>query len=131
MICDNETNFNSRIAPSTSFDHRIIKTLRLKDMKPLKLGQSRDFLRIDAILESAYEPEGMKRLKEQEEDLEKQGNKGLIHMFGYKHDKALKFYGSLLRCMRDCYESRFEQLNIDMNFFLLLKNELSLAFLRN
>ena len=52
-------------------------------------------------------------------------------MFGYKHDKALKFYGSLLRCMRDCYESRFEQLNIDMNFFLLLKNELSLAFLRN
>ena len=33
--------------------------------------------------------------------------------------------------MRDCYESRFEQLNIDMNNFLLLKNELSLAFLRN
>ena len=43
----------------------------------------------------------------------------------------MKFYGQLLRCMRDCYESKFEQLNIDMNFFLLLKNELSLAFLRN
>ena len=52
-------------------------------------------------------------------------------MFGYKHDRALKFYGCLLRCMRDCYEERFEQLNIDMNYFLLLKNELSLAFLRN
>ena len=36
--------------------------MRVKDMKPLKLGQNRDFLRIDAILESAYEPDGMKRL---------------------------------------------------------------------
>ena len=52
-------------------------------------------------------------------------------MFGYKHDRSLKFYGCLLRCMRDCYEERFEQLNIDMNYFLLLKNELSLSFLRN
>ena len=51
-------------------------------------------------------------------------------MFGYKHHRAMKFYGQLLRCLRDCYEQRFEQLNIDMNFFLLLKNELSLHFLR-
>ena len=36
----------------------------------------------------------------------------------------------MLRCLRDCYEQRYEQLNIDMNFFLLLKNELSLHFLR-
>lgn len=42
----------------------------------------------------------------------------------------MKFYGQLLRCLRDCYEQRFEQLNIDMNFFLLLKNELSLHYLR-
>ena len=42
----------------------------------------------------------------------------------------MKFYGQLMRCLRDCYEQRFEQLNIDMNFFLLLKNELSLHFLR-
>ena len=62
-------------------------------MKPLKLGQNRDFLRIDAILESAYEPDGEKRIKEQEEENERHGNKGIIHMFGYKHDKALKFYG--------------------------------------
>ena len=51
-------------------------------------------------------------------------------MFGYKHYIAMKFYGQLIRCLRDCYEQRFEQLNIDMNFFLLLKNELSLHFLR-
>jgi hypothetical protein len=36
----------------------------------------------------------------------------------------------LLRCLKCCYESKFEQLNVDMNFFLLLKNELSMFFLR-
>jgi len=61
---------------------------------------------------------------------EKASGKGLIHVFGYKHHRSMKFYGQLLRCLRDCYEQRFEQLNIDMNFFLLLKNELSLHFLR-
>ena len=51
-------------------------------------------------------------------------------MYGYKHSKSLKFYAQLLRCLKDCHEMKFEQLNIDMNFFLLLKNELSLHFLR-
>jgi hypothetical protein len=51
-------------------------------------------------------------------------------VYGYKHSKSLKFYAQLLRCLKDCYEMKFEQLNIDMNFFLLLKNELSLHFLR-
>ena len=36
----------------------------------------------------------------------------------------------MLKCVRDCYESKPEHLNIDMNYFMLLKNELSLAFLR-
>lgn len=51
--------------------------------------------------------------------------------FGYKHFKAQKFYAYLLRCLKCCYEGKYEQLNIDLNFFLLLKNELSLFFLRN
>ena len=51
-------------------------------------------------------------------------------MYGYKHHRSMKYFAQLLRCLRDCYEQRFEQLNIDMNFFLLLKNELSLHFLR-
>ena len=62
VICDTEYNFNSRVMPSATFDQRILKTLRLQDIKPLKLGQARDFLRIDAVLESAYEPDGQKRL---------------------------------------------------------------------
>lgn len=55
---------------------------------------------------------------------------GHIAVFGYNHPKALQFYSYLLRCLRDCYEGKFEQLNVDMNFFLLLKNELSMYFLR-
>lgn len=54
-----------------------------------------------------------------------------MRVFGYKYPKALKFICYVLRCLKDCYEQKFEQLNVDMNYFLLLKNELSLAFLRN
>jgi hypothetical protein len=43
----------------------------------------------------------------------------------------MKFMALILRCLKDCCEQRAEQLNLDMNNFLLLKNELSLAFLRN
>ena len=50
--------------------------------------------------------------------------------FGYKHPKAGKFYAYLLKCLRCCYEGKYEQLNVDLNYFLLLKNELSLHFLR-
>jgi predicted metal-binding transcription factor (methanogenesis marker protein 9) len=54
-----------------------------------------------------------------------------MSVFGYKHVKSIKFYAYLYRCLRDCYEQKYEQLNVDMNNFLLLKNELSLGFLRN
>lgn len=50
--------------------------------------------------------------------------------FGYKHHKSHKFYAYLLKCLKCCYESKYEQLNVELNFFLLLKNELSLSFLR-
>ena len=82
------------------------------------------------MIEAVYENDGEERLRQQVDKEEKANGKGLIRMFGYKHHRAMKFYGQLLRCLRDCYEQRFEQLNIDMNFFLLLKNELSLHFLR-
>ena len=71
------------------------------------------------------------RRQTHEDEKERMTGKGYVRFFGYKHHKTLKFYGQLLRCLRDCYQQKFEQLNIDMNFFLLLKNELSLDYLRN
>lgn len=52
-------------------------------------------------------------------------------MFGYKHPKVMRFMALLIRCLKDCLELKHDQLNLDMNNFLLLKNELSLTFLRN
>ena len=52
-------------------------------------------------------------------------------MFGYKHFKSMKFYGQFIRCLRDSYEQRLDDLKVNMNQFMLLKNELSLNFLRN
>jgi len=54
-----------------------------------------------------------------------------VRVFGYKHPKVIKFMSLLIKCLKDCIEQKPEQLNLDMNNFLLLKNELSLAFLRN
>ena len=42
----------------------------------------------------------------------------------------MKYYAQLLRCLKDCYFKHFQELNIDLNYFILTKNELSLHFLR-
>jgi len=62
-------------------------------MMPLKLGESREKIKAEAIIESAYEKDGEERLIKQEIAHEKALGKGLIRMFGYKHPRAMKFYG--------------------------------------
>jgi hypothetical protein len=83
------------------------------------------------VLNAAYDEEGSLLKKAQDSEKAHRENKAAVRCYGYKHIKTMKFYSSLLLCLRDCYESKYEQLNIDMNYFLLLKNELSLGFLRN
>ena len=34
-----------------------------------------------------------------------------------------------MRCLRDSFEGKYEQLNVNMNFFVLLKNELQIPYL--
>jgi len=90
----------------------------------------RERLKEEACLEASYDR--MKRLQ-REETLKSQANRSQkknLSVFGYKYSKVLKFVAQTIRCLKDCHESKFEQLNVDMNYFLLLKNELSLAFLR-
>ena len=83
------------------------------------------------MIESVYDKDGDEKLEKQVKTKEKDSGKGLIHIYGYKHERAMKYFSRLLHCLKDCYEMRFEQLNIDINFFLLLKNELSLHFLKH
>lgn len=51
--------------------------------------------------------------------------------FGYKHPKTILFYTTLLSCLKACYDKSSESLVSNINSFLLLKNELSLSFLKN
>ena len=122
--------YESKLLPKAATEGMVFKKLRDKDLRPVILGQDRDIVKKEALLEAAYEQNGAKKLQQQIDEIEQIEGKGVIRVFGYKHQKVLKFYAQLLRCLKDCYEMKFEQLNIDMNFFLLLKNELSLHFLR-
>ena len=92
-ICDADSAYETRLGPSTLVDPTIFKKIRCKNMAPLKLGLSRDKIKEEAIIESAYERGGEERLLKQEDEQEKATGKGLIHMFGYKHSRAMKFYG--------------------------------------
>ena len=73
-------------------DHTVFKKIRMKEMKSIKLGETREVIKNDAIIESVYDPEGEKRLKQLEDDAEKKTSKGLIRVFGYKHIKSMKFF---------------------------------------
>ena len=85
----------------------------------------------EEVIAAPYEEKYMNLKKAQESEKEFKSTKGLIRVFGYKHAKSVKFFAQLMNCLRCCYESKYEQLNIEMNYFLLVKNELSLHFLRN
>jgi len=91
----------------------------------------RSNIRADECLEQYYDQESLKLKNDREREALNKTDKKNLKFFGYKHAKVLRFVAQILKCFKSCSESNFEQLNIDMNFFLLLKNELSLAFLRN
>jgi hypothetical protein len=56
--------------------------------------------------------------------------KAPISVFGSRHPKILKFMAIMLRCLKNCYEKKHSNLNVDLNKFLLIKNDLSLTYLR-
>ena len=84
----------------------MFKKIRYKEVKPLLLGQPSHKIKADAIIESACEKDGEERLEKQVTDLEKAAGKSLIHIFWYKHQSAMKFYGQLFRCLQNCYKQR-------------------------
>eukprot|EP00347_Sterkiella_histriomuscorum_P000542 403375452 len=106
------------------------RDLDIKSFEALKLGAPREQIKEEAFIEATYDKEQAKLKRDQDKEKRSKLDKKNIRVFGYKYPKVLKFMGQVMRCLKDCYEQKFEQLNIDMNYFLLLKNELSLAFLR-
>ena len=130
-ICESDKPREAILNPEKKeINQGVLSNIRCRNHQPYVLGKSRDVIKNEAMLESVYDKDGEENLENQKQASEKQSGKGLIHIYGYKHERAMKYYSRLLHCLKDCYEMRFERLNIDINFFLLLKNELSLHFLK-
>jgi hypothetical protein len=130
-IAENEANPEFRFVPEgTLYDEKVRKRWILKDVKPIELGRSRDILKKEALVEVSYEMNGDQKMYNQRMSKIIKDDKGAMSTFGYKHRKSHLLYAYLLKCLRCCYDEKFEQLNVELNFFLLLKNELSLHFLR-
>lgn len=106
------------------------RELDIRMFEPLKIGYSREMLKEEFVLEASYNKEYEKIRKERERERKNRVEKRNIRVYGYKYHKVLQFQAQVYKCLKDCFEKKFESLNIDMNYFLLLKNELSLAFLR-
>jgi hypothetical protein len=104
--------------------------LDIRSFKPLKLGTPRDQLKEELVLEQTYNKDFAKQVKERERERKNRTDYKNISAYGYKYPKSIRFIAQVYKCLKDCFEKRYESLNIDMNYFLLLKNELSLAFLR-
>ena len=98
----------------------MFKKIKYKEVKPLLLGQPSHKIKADAIIESAYEKDGEERLEKQVTDLEKAAGKSLIHIFWYKHQSAMKFYGQLFRCLQTVI-SNARELKINNNFSSFLR----------
>ena len=118
-VCDEDTIFDMSK-----------RDLDIKSFEVIRLGMSKEQIREEAFIEATYDKDQEKLRREKEREKRNKTEKRNIRVFGYKYPKVLKFVGQTMRCLKDCYEQKFEQLNIDMNYYLLLKNELSLSFLR-
>lgn len=116
--------------PETPIDPKVRTNLIGKELKPLKLGLSRDELKAAALIETSYQTGAEEKWHAQRMQRALAADKHTMSTFGYKHAKSHRLFAYLLKCLRCCYEGKFDQLNVDLNFFLLLKNELSLHFLR-
>lgn len=106
------------------------RDLDIRQFEPLRLGMTKEQLREEFVLETAYNKDFEKLKAERDKEARNRSEKRNIRVYGYKYHKVLKFMAQIFKCLKDCFEKRYENLNIDMNYFLLLKNELSLSFLR-
>lgn len=80
----------------------------IRKFNSIKLGQSRDLIQEEECIEQYYEPKLLKKKKERDLEIERKSHKGNIRVYGYKHPKVMKFMALLLRCLKDCFESKHE-----------------------
>ena len=130
-LLNKNSHFLNQLAEDDKIPNMSKINVDIKRFDKILIGRSRERLKEEACVEAIYDQKAQKRKKEREADRQKQIFTGNVRVFGYKHPKSMKFMALLFRCLKSCIEGKHEQLNLDMNTFLLLKNELSLVFLRN
>ena len=75
---------------------------------PVRLGQSRDKIKEEIMIESTYDEKVAKKKKDREAERDAKSSKGHIRVFGYKHPKVMKFMALLLRCLKHCIDGRHD-----------------------
>ena len=61
-ICDADSAYETKTQFSQTVDQTVYKSVRCRKMTPLTLGQPREKIKQDAIIESAYEKDGEEKL---------------------------------------------------------------------
>jgi hypothetical protein len=104
--CDKDEGF---ILPRDPYEVRTreipSKRFKSKDIGPLEyIGCERPIIKKYECIAHPYEDKAAKLRKANDSDKIYQSDKFLLSLYGYKHKKALKTYGTLLKCLRDCYD---------------------------
>ena len=63
-ICEADMAYETRIGPTQLVDQIVFKRIHARSMRPLKLGQSREKIKAEAIIESAYDKDGEEKLRD-------------------------------------------------------------------
>ena len=111
-ICSNEFDEGFIVEKDPYEEARKViatKNFVVKDLRPLEnLNKSRAFLNKQEVISAPYEERAAVLKKAMASEREAASTKSLVSVYGFKHYKALKFYGQLLLCLRDSYESKAE-----------------------
>jgi len=119
-LCDDEESMFEEVNTGESIKHQKFESI--------KVGQEKSEIRKQEFKEEEKKDEVKHSYDLPEIKINNQNTP--INVFGSRHPKTLKFMATMIRCLRHCYESKPQELNLDLNKYLLLKNELSLHYLR-
>ena len=96
-VCDEEATFDMSK-----------RDIEIRNFEPIKLGLDKGVIKEESYIEATYNKDHERAKREKERDKRNKLDKKNIRVFGYKYSKVLKFLGQVMRCLKDCYEQKFE-----------------------
>ena len=65
-------------------------------------------LKRQVCLEASYDKEKEKKKQLEDRARKYENDYQNVRVFGYKYPKVLKFLAQTMKCLKDCYEQKFE-----------------------